>query len=115
MGLYGDADLVMTRDVGYSRTLQYLLNGSPIDWTLYTIKSEIRDRDDTLLFTLTPYFSPLSTDHTTLNLQIPAAIVKTVPHDTKWDLLATRISDGTVIRTPSPPGRVLVLPGVTHA
>lgn len=118
MGLYGDADLVMTRDVTYTRTLQYLVLvgavSTPIDWSLYTIKSTAVDRLKTTFFDLSPYFAVLSSDHTKLVLTVPKAIVQAIPHDAKWDLVATLISDPTqVIRTPAPPGRLLVLDGIT--
>jgi hypothetical protein len=120
MGLYGDADLVMTRDVTYTRTLQYLVQvgtvATPIDWSLYTVTSQVRDRFGNVVFDLTPYFAPLSSDHTKLVLSVPKAVVQTITHDTKWDLVATLISDPTqAFRTPVPPGRVLVLAGVTDA
>lgn len=116
MGLFGDADLVMTAGVPYTRTLQYAINNVNIDWTLYTLKSEVRDRDNNLLFTLTTYLVPLSTDHTSLVLTLTAAQVNLLPREAKWDLVATLISNpASVLRTPQPPGRVLVLPGVTSA
>jgi hypothetical protein len=114
MGLYGDADLVVTADVGYTRTLVYQINSVAVDWTLYTIKSSVRDRYNALLFDLTPFMTVNSADHTQLLINIGAAYVYALPREAKWDLLATLKTDATVVfRTPTPAGRVLLLPGVT--
>ena len=118
MGLYGDADLVMTRDVPYTRTLEYTIDvagvKTAIDWTLYTVTSQIRDYYGAVWFDLSPYFAVNPSKHTELVLSVPRAITQQILHDTRWDLVAVKISDTTQsFRTPEPPGRVLVLPGVT--
>ena len=115
MGTYGDADLVVTAGVTYTRTFQYKNLTVPIDWSLYTIKSEVRDRLGTILLNLAPFMVVNTLDHTTLVLTIAAATTYLVPQDAKWDMLATLITDPTVnFRTPIPSGRVLLIPGVTH-
>jgi hypothetical protein len=115
MAAFGDADLVITPDVGYSRTIVYKINNVAIDWTLYTVQSQARDLDGTLKFDFTPFLQVLSTDSTVLVMMIPPSIVNSVPHETKWDLVAALKSDSTMrFRTPQPVGRVLVLPRVTR-
>jgi hypothetical protein len=114
MGLYGDADLVMTRDVPYTRTLVYKINDVPIDWTLYTVTAQVRDREEALWFDFTPYLAVNPGDHTQLVLSVPRDQVQNILHDTKWDLVAVLKSDTTQsFRTPQPAGRVLVQRGVT--
>lgn len=117
MGLFGDADLVMTRDEQYVRTLKYKLVDTDltyIDWTAYSVTSQVRDRSGALWFDLSPFFAVNPADHTELVLTIPRQQVQTILHDTKWDLVAVKIADTTqAFRTPKPPGRVLVQPGIT--
>ena len=115
MGQYGDADLVVNRDVPYTRTLQYNNGTASVDWSLYNIKANARDRDGTLVFDLTPFFAVLSSDPTKLVLTIPAAFTYSLPREAKWDLLATLKTDATqTFRTPIPAGRLLLLDGPTH-
>lgn len=113
MGLFGDADFVMTRDVAYTRSLQYLINNVAIDWTGYSWVCQVRDYYGALWFDLTPYLSVDSVDHTKLNLVVPKEQVQNILHDSRWDLVATKTADGSRFRTPDPPGRVLVLAGIT--
>ena len=81
MGTYGDADLVVTAGVTYTRTFQYKNVTVPIDWSLYTIKSEVRDRLGTILLNLAPFMVVNPVDRTTLVLTIAAATTYLVPQD----------------------------------
>lgn len=114
MGLYGDADLVMTRDVTYTRTMQYKINTTLISWASYELIAQARDVYGSLVFDLTPYLSIAVGDPTKLVLTIPKATVQQIPNDVVWDIVATLLSDETMgFRTPNPPGRILINLGVT--
>jgi hypothetical protein len=113
MGLYGDADIVVTRDVPYERVLRYKGDDDAyVDWTQFTWLCQARLRDTTLVFDFTPFLAVDPDDHTRLVLTIPAEFTYAVPHDAKWDLLAS--SPDTAFRTPYPAGRTLRVDGQSH-
>ena len=114
MGLYGDADLVATVGVPYTRTFQYQIGTVFITWANYNILSQARDRDGTLLFLLDPFMAPLGTDATSLVLTIPASMTYALPKEGKWDILAVHKTNGSAFRTPTPAGRVILLPGISR-
>lgn len=115
MAIYGDADLVFTADVAYTRTLRYAINAVNISWLNYTWLSQVRTPDGVLMFDLTTFLVPAAADPTALVLTIAANLVFLMPKDARWDILATSIATPTTqFRTPQPSGRVLVLPGVSH-
>lgn len=114
MGLYGDADLVVTKDVSYTRTVKYAINSVFINWNLYNVKAEARDRWNSLVFDLSPFFSVSGGDNTVLVFSIAADFTYALPQEARWDILATLKTDAAQgFRTPQPSGRVLLLRGIT--
>lgn len=114
MGLYGDADLVLTQDVPYTRSLQYLVNATAINWSLYTRAIRLVNYAGAVVGDLSAYATPRTGATTFLDLVIPRAAISTFWHDSRWDLVAVLNSDPTQsFRTPQPAGRVIVLSGPT--
>lgn len=114
MSLYGETDLVLTRDEPYTRKLRYAIDTVDIDWTGWTFKLELRSREGYLLGDLTPYLA-IDTVPQDLVLTLPGTVTAFLPSEARWDILGFapgEEADG--LRFPKPPGRLLVRQGVTQ-
>ena len=112
MGAYGENDLVLVTGTAFTRTFTYTRNGEPGVWTVYDVRMQLRDYNDQLLVELTPFLSKSGSD---LILSLPADFTDELPKESWWDLLAINPDDSDdTIRMPRPPGRLLVLQGVTQ-
>lgn len=115
MAKYGLSDLVMTADLPYARTFTFKRDEVFIDWNLYEVHLQMRNRvNGALLIELTA-FLVVDVDPTKLILSVDASFTQYLASEGKWDILAVKISDpNDSFRTPRPAGRVLVLQGVTR-
>lgn len=115
MPAFGANDLVMTAGLPFTKVLTFTDNGAPGDWSLYNARMQVRHPfNDDLLIELTALLS-VAEDTTRLVLALPADLTSKLPEEGRWDILAQRIDNSEYrLRFPRPPGRFLVLRGVTR-
>lgn len=112
---YGVNDLVLTADLPFTKTLTFTNDGIPGDWSLYDVRVQVRHPYyDDLLIELTVFLA-VDADPTKLVLSLPGSLTGKLPAEGRYDILAVSKADPEVaLRLPRPPGRFLVLSGVTR-
>lgn len=116
MAKFGVNDLVMTADLPYTHEFTYPRDDQDISWADYEVHLQMRDRvTGDLLIELTAFLAVDPDDPTKLVLDIDATFTRHLAHEGRWDILAIGPEDENLsFRTPQPPGRIIVLPGVTQ-
>lgn len=112
---YGATDLVIRSGLPFTRTFTYERDTVPQSWAGRVTRLQMRHPwTDDLLVELTAFLR-VDADPTKLFLELPADYTAVMTQEGRWDILSSLVgSPETTFRTPSVPGRVLVLQGVTH-